>query len=171
MKKALLIICLSLVATSLIAGSCDNTPITSQGPGFKLIFKYGVGAKNVLDTFAGTYTKDMIIDPSITIPLALTEAEKTSIYQKMVEIDFFSYPDVFKVDVPPGGQATIVTPHTTYYFKVEYDSRVKELKWEDEIVNPDERATRLKTLINFIQKIIESRDEYKKLPEARGGYL
>ena len=34
---------------------------------FNLISKYGVRAKNELNTFEGTYTKDMVMDPSITV--------------------------------------------------------------------------------------------------------
>ena len=56
----------------------------------------------ILDTFKGTYTKDMVMDPSITVPLSLSEEEMDRIYQKMVEIDFFNYPDKFSVSVPPG---------------------------------------------------------------------
>ncbi len=69
-----------------------------ESPGdstFNLIFKYGVDAKNILNTFEGTYTKDMIPDPPIATKLSLTREELDTIYKKMVDIDFFSYPDVF----------------------------------------------------------------------------
>jgi len=148
---------------------CDKqTPAESC---FNMIFKYGVGANNVLDTFKGTYTRDMVLDPSITIELTLTEAEKENIYQKMLEIDFFNYPDKFSVSVPPGESTGIITPHSSYYFKVEYDSQTKELWWADQIINPDEKADRLRELIMFIRGIIESREEYKELPEPTSAYM
>jgi len=149
-------------------GSADNTPQESD---FNFIFKYGVTAKNELDTFKGKFTKDMVSDPPITVKLSLTEEEKNSIYQKMVEIDFFDYPDRFSVSVPPGELTGMVTPYLTYYFKVAYDSQVKELWWDDEITNPDQRADKLRELISLVRNIVESKEEYKKLPEPRSGYL
>jgi len=53
---------------------------SSDQPDFNLIFKYGVTARNELNTFQGTYTKDMISDPSITVDLSLTEEELSRIY-------------------------------------------------------------------------------------------
>ena len=138
---------------------------------FNLIFYYGVGANNGLNTFEGTYTKDMIMDPPITVNLSLSEEELDSIYRKMVEIDFFDYPDEFSVSVPSGEAIGMVTPHSSYYFKVEYDSKVKELRWEDKITNEDEKANKLRELIKLIRDIVESKEEYKELPEPRSGYV
>jgi hypothetical protein len=170
MKKALSIIAgLALVCVLPGMIGCDKQ--TSAKPGFNLIFKYGVTAKNELDTFKGTYTKDMVTDPSIAVELRLSEEEMNSIYQKMVEIDFFSYPEAFKVTVPSGELIGMVTPFSSYYFTVEYDSQMKKLHWADDVTNPDEKAAKLRELIKLIKSIIESREEYKKLPEAKSGYL
>lgn len=141
---------------------------------FNLIFRYGIMAGNTLDTFQGTYVKDMVRDPSIRIDLALTEEEMDSIYQKMVEIDFFNYPDRFSISVPPGVPTGVFTPYSSYYFKVEYNSKIKELWWDDKIVYKDykdEKADRLRELIKLIMDIFESKEEYKKLPEPSSAYL
>ena len=63
------------------------------------------------------------------------------------------------------------TPYPTYYFRVEYNSDTKELLWHDNMLTEDEKAMKLRELINFIRNIIESKEEYKKLPPAQGGYL
>lgn len=170
MNKFLLITIPLFLAISLLgAMGCDNG--TPGEPDFNLIFKYGVTARNELNTFEGTYTKDMVLDPPITIELRLSREEMDQIYQKMSEIDFFSYPDEFSVSVPAGKLIGILTPHSSYYFKVEYESWIKELRWEDDITNPDEKADRLRELIIFIRNIIESKDEYKELPEPTSAYL
>jgi hypothetical protein len=127
-------------------------------------------AMNEIDTFHDKFTKDMITDPPITINLSLTEEEMDKIYQKMVEIDFFSYPEEFKVEIM-GDIIGTVTPYSSYYFTVEKGSITKELRWEDEITNPDVKADRLRELINLIINIIASKPEYKALPEPSGGYL
>lgn len=164
MKIIVTIITLILVVGPVFSTSCNNLDA-----GFSFVFKYGVTLRNELDTFNGTYTKDMILAPSITINLNLSGEELNQILSKMEEIDFFNYPDVF--EVPPSELTQVVTPYTKYYFKVRYGSYTKELRWDDEIRNPNEQADRLRELINLIRSIIESKDEYKKLPEPKGGYL
>jgi hypothetical protein len=147
-----------------------NTPTLAQS-NFNFIFKYGVTGRTTLDTYQGTYTKDMVMDPDITIELTLSQEEMDSIYQKMVEIDFFKYPDEFSVSVPEGERKAEVTPYSTYFFQVTYGEKTKELLWHDKIMNPDEKADKLKGLINIIINIIESKEEYKALPKANGGYI
>jgi hypothetical protein len=66
-----------------------------------IYFMYGVMAddsygRNVLDTLRGTYTKDMVVDETVTTKLMLTDEELETIYRKMVEIDFFSFPELYK---------------------------------------------------------------------------
>ena len=61
---------------------------------FDLIFKYGVGAKNELNTYNGTYVKDMVTAPSVTTNLSLTIEEKRQILQRIAEIGFFTYPTI-----------------------------------------------------------------------------
>lgn len=170
MRKGWLIVAsLALVMALLETVGCVAP--TSNPSNFNLIFNYGVRARNELNTFNETYTKDMVSDPSIMVNLSLSKEELDSIYQKMVEMDFFNYPDKFSVSVPAGEAVGMVTPHSSYYFKVEYDSKIKELRWEDEIVNNDEKADRLRGLIKFIKDIIESKEGYKKLPSPTSGYL
>lgn len=156
-----------LVPVSGIAGCGEREP---QISGFDLEFKYGITARNVLDTFEGTYTKDMVADPPVTIDFALSEEEKEEIYQKMVEIDFFDYPDEFSVEISPDAAVTMVTPYSSYYFRVVYDSQIKELRWDDDIKNPDEQADRLRELIMLIRDIVESKEEYKALPTPTSAY-
>jgi len=173
-KRRQIIIVLVLMAALLGTAGCSAPPPSSVPPpsssNFNLTFKYGIGAWNELNTFDGTYTKDMVMDPSITVNLSLSKEELDRIYQKMIEINFFDYPDQFSVFVPPGQSVGMVTPYYSYYFKVEYDSKVKELSWKDKIINQDKKAEKLRELISLIRDIIESKEEYKQLPPPRGGY-
>ncbi len=80
MRKGWLIASLALVVALFGNFGCENhTPGESN---FNLIFKYGVGAKNILDTFEATYTKDMVMDPPITVALPLSEEEMGQIYSE-----------------------------------------------------------------------------------------
>lgn len=184
MKRFLLFILFIYLLFGLI-GCGQTTPSTETSPlgnesiipttlpsDFGFIFKYGVGARNELNTFVGTFTKDMILDPSITINLLLSQEELDSIYQNMLEIKFFHYPEEFSIYVPPGMPKGIITPSSSYYFKVIYDSKLKELWWEDQLVYPEDiQADKLRKLISLIEGIIKSKEEYKNLPEPRGGYM
>jgi hypothetical protein len=177
-KALLLIVCLISSSLFLYLTGCDNinhakgsAENTSQESDFNFIFKYGFSGRNTLDTFKGTFTKDMVLDAPITIELRLSQEEMNSIYQKMVEIDFFNYPDKFSVTVPSGVPETRVMPYSTYFFKVTYNGRTKELLWHEKVTNSEEGADKLRELINLIRNIIESKEEYKKLPEPKSGYL
>jgi hypothetical protein len=166
MKKVILIL-LSSVLLVLTGCAGDDT----QTGEFNFIFRYGVTGMNILNTFQGKFTKDMISEAPITIELSLASEEMDSIYEKMLEIDFFNYPDVFEVTVPEGELARMVLPYPTYYFKVQHAGGIKELTWEEKITNPDEKADKLKELIHLIRDIIELKPEYQVLPEPSGGYL
>ena len=171
---------LSLLLMVLPIASCgqalQGSPQTGPpaGSNFSLVFEYGVGGaptKNVLDTARGTFTKDMIMDPPVTVKLKLGEDELNRIRYKMDEINFWDYPDIFEPE--PRGEGMMVTPYSSYYFKVERDGAVKEVTWENQYLYVDEssRAKNLKELAQLIWGIITSTDEYKALPEPRGGYL
>jgi len=136
-----------------------------------LTFKYGVGAKNVLNTFTGTYTRDMVKDPPVTVKFCLSEKDLDRIYQKMVAIDFFSYPTRFSAQ-SSGDVIGEMTPFSTYYFKVQCgSSETKELVWAAKYTySGNKEAEDLKELIDLIIEIIRSKPEYRRLPEPRAGY-
>jgi len=143
----------------------------SNGSDFNFIFRYGVGAKNELNTATEIYTKDMVIGSPVRIKMRFSQGELDSIRQKMQEIGFLNYPNVFKVSTPFGVIMGAHTPYDSYYFKVVYDGKTKELFWDDEIDNTNMQADKLRELIQYIRKVIESKEEYRKLPESRGGYM
>ena len=133
-----------------------------------LVFAYGVGAKNVLDTTSGTFTKDMILASPITVPMKLTEREMARIARKIDAIDFFSYPATYTTPEDGGGW---MEPHQSYRFSVTTAEGTKTVTWEDAVFNDDERAADLRGLARLIERIIHARPEYKALPEPEGGYL
>ena len=163
---------------ALLLSSCgppvEGSPQQGSTPGFNLVFMYGVGGaptKNVLDTARGTFTRDMIMDPPVTVNLKLSSDDLNRIRYKMDEINFWGYPDILEPE--PRAEGMMVTPYSSYYFKVERDGAVKEVTWKNQYKYVDEslRATNLKELAQLIWGIIQATDEYKALPEPRGGYM
>lgn len=166
-KKAMYF-CVFLIAFS-FAG-CNSTADKNQMPvskpmDFNFVFNYGVGARNQLDTIKGKFTKDMIIDPSITTDLKLSEDEMNTIYSEMKRINILGYPENFK---PKNN--VYRTPHSTYFIKIIADGKEKSLSWEDENVSEAKEAVQLRNLFEKIQEMIVNKEEFKKLPEAKGGY-
>lgn len=144
---------------------CDpnNNPVN-------FIFKYGVGeTKNTLNTYSCSFTKDMVCDPAITIPMKLSFAELDSIYNQMLLIDFFNLPDTLIIDISDTLLVTS-TPFSTFYFYVESNFEKKELFWQDDISGPNPAILDLLQLISMITDIVRSKDSYLSLPQPRCGY-
>ena len=158
-----------LIFLSLLLLSCSDSGISPGSRDFNLKLRYGIGARNELNTFQDTYTKDLILDGAVTTRFVLSEAEFEQIKDKMIEIDFFSYPETFTV-LRTDTIVVSIEPHATYDFEVKYNSSIKRLHWDDGIISNDQRAAGLRELIRLIQNIIEAKPEYRQLPPARGGY-
>ena len=159
-----------LLFLALLSLSCSDSGLSPESRDFNLRLRYGIGARNELNTFQNTYTKDLILDGTVTTRFVLSDAEFEQIKDKMIEIDFFNYPETFTV----ARTDTIVVsiePHATYDFEVKYNSSIKRLHWDDGTISNDQRAERLRELIRLIQSIVETKPEYRQLPPARGGYL
>ena len=129
---------------------------------FSFIFRYGVGAKNELNTFNQTYTKDMVMDPPVTTGLKLTDNEMVGIYKKMNDLK------VFGINKMSTEKNVMVTPCSSYYFKAQIGSFIKELSWDG---CQGKINDKLQQFTDYIIKIIEAKEEYKKLPDPKGLYL
>ncbi len=125
-----------------------------------------MGAKNELNTFEGTYTKDLIIDGTKTTRLTLSPEELRQIQQKMVDIDFFNYPESF-----PPKPGYRMYPRADYYIKVQNGSTVKEVSWNTESLIDSCIQDNLGQLATYIMNIIVQKPEYKMLPPANGAYM
>lgn len=135
---------------------------------FKFIVKYGVGAKNILNTFDDSFTKDMVVDPPITIRLKLSEEEKKTVYHIMRLINIWDYPTHFDPET-----MGMETPHSSYYLKIQMNGKTKEIYWTQAGTSEEDEAVKLRELIHWYirDEIVHSRPEYQKLPDPRGGYM
>lgn len=154
--------------------SSSETLSESMPSDFNFVFGFGANAQNQLDTFKNQFTKDMVMDKDITTKITLTNTEKQQIYQTMVDIDLFSYPGDITPSTLSNGQPIpqIGSPRTSYYFKVQANSQVKEVSWTDIGENSDDTKTaKLRQLSTMIQDIIESKPEFKAIPTPTTFYL
>lgn len=146
-------------------GSTKNELPSEKPKDFNFIFSYGVDSKNKLDTSTGNYIKDMITDPSISTNINLSDEDINTIYSEIQNINILNYPDNFEVE-----SDTLKEPYYTYKFKIIANGIEKNIHWEDKGESTSEKAIQLRELFNKIQKIIESKEDYKKLPDVSGGY-
>jgi hypothetical protein len=134
---------------------------------FGVVLAYGVTARNVLDTFAGTFTKDLISPdtPTATAVLNLTEDDLDRIYSQL-RIDLSGYARIYRPDT--GG--VLKEPHDSYYLRVRAAGRDKEVFWADEGDSALPDAVRLRNTFEVIRSIIEQKPEVQDLPPVQGGY-
>ena len=153
---------------SFLQVSCSDIGTGPPGRYLDLSLRYGVLARNELNTFNDRFTKDLILDGTATTTLVLSPADFDSIEPHLRAIDILEYADTFVVLT----RDTIVSinPYQTYILKVRMGSRWKEVFWEDSIISADPRATQLREAVEFIRALVQSKPEYKQLPPARGGY-
>jgi hypothetical protein len=128
------------------------------------VYKYS-GRINELNTFEGTYTKDLVANGSVTIRLILTQEELTQIKQKVDEIGFFSYPDSF-----PENPNSIISPQFDFYLKIQNSSVSKEVSWNTNSLIDGNIGDNLYQLTRYIVSLIEQKPEFKALPPPFGGY-
>lgn len=105
------------------------------------------------------------MDPSVTTDLKLSDEEMNSVYLEMKNINILSYPENFN---PKSN--IIQTPFQTYSIKIIIEGKEKNIYWKDENVSEAKEAIQLRRLFKKIQEITINKDEYKKLPTAKGGY-
>jgi hypothetical protein len=161
----MIVVVLMAVTGFVVFKQPDTQPLDLQNgetTNFNFIFRYGVGAKNELDTFSRTYTKDMVMGASITINFELTNDELVGIYQKIKDLKLFEKSE------ESAERNMIVNPCSSYSLKVQIDSTQEKLSWDN---CQGSISDKFQQFTNYIIKIIESKEEYKKLPTPRGGYL
>ncbi len=130
-----------------------------------IIFQFGTGAKNELNTFHGTFTKDLILDGTVTARLILTTEELEQIQQQIIEADFFSIPETF----PLKEQLTL--PDYSFYLMVNNGANTTAVRWNNNSQIDSSTEVRLNQLADFIISMISDKPEVKMLPPSKGGYL
>ncbi|MHC5036090.1 MAG: hypothetical protein ACYTHM_02140 [Planctomycetota bacterium] len=151
--------------------AAESEPKKAPGD-FDFILKYGVEARNEIDSFEGTVVKDLVVGTAET-KLKLDEEEMARIFEKIQAVDIFSYPRQFKPpykDNPDPDKGVEVEPHEEYYFMVRFQGKEKEIVWKDINQSKSKKAVRLREVFKYIDEIIRSKEAYKKLPGLKGSY-
>jgi hypothetical protein len=159
-----------------VAGALHEPVLPPDMPsGFGFVAEWGVARMNSLDTFEGTFTKDLVTGspPTATTRLMLTSDEKQALYRALRALEPWSYPSRFEppyASAPAGNQVQVVTPATKYHLSVVGDGIEKDIWWTDDNLSGSAGAVALRAWFRQVMGLVESKPEYKAMPEARGGY-
>ncbi|HEY9165240.1 MAG TPA: hypothetical protein VIS48_03665 [Candidatus Kryptonia bacterium] len=158
-----------LVGCLLFAGCClfSSSSEGSHDVQFVQIFLH-TGALDELDTFHGTYQKDLI-PGTVKTTMWLTTREQEIIATALERYKFFSLPDtIYKF---PANE-TISPNLGTQVLRVKYNGKDKTVVWDSglELATHNKYKYFIESITQLIGDIVASKPEYKALPPAKGGY-
>lgn len=151
------------LAVSVLLSSCSvfcPCSKTEHDPQFIQIF-YQLGHAYELDTFKGTFKKDLVLDGTAKTTMWLTTRDQEIILYELDEMGFFRLQDTIK-SIPN----MILLPSTgPSKLRIKYKDMDKTVIWF--YPYDDKRIDELRNLFN---DIIFSKQEYKALPPAKSAY-
>ncbi len=165
MRRQSVILAMVLCLQILWAG-CDLGDSPRPDPQFvKIQFEYGFG--DLVDTFTGQLTKDLVLDGTVSIPFWLTTAEQEAVLAELEREHFFDLPDtLFQA---PG---SIIDPDPSPdMLRVQVSGRDKIVIWYYPLLLTNANAETIQHLSATIRGLVEAKAEYKRLPPARGGRI
>lgn len=163
MKLHVLLITTGL-ATLLLCCAADHSEIPD--PQFiRVDFRYGF--RNIVNTFDGLLTKDLVLDGTITVPFWLRTEEQQAILDELDREDFFALPDTIAsvagtVSDPNPGLQTL---------RIGARGMTKTVVWQLPVDTGSVSAHHILRIAARIQSVVESSARYPQLPAPRGGYL
>lgn len=167
---------LVLLIATFLGSRRDDLP-SDMPSNFGIVFTYGFQqslAYSGVDTLKDCVTKDLIMDGIAQVPCILSEKALNEIYRLLHDVHITRYPSEYQTSLSDllqfRGQRH-VTPSMVYSLKIYHgDSLVHSVYWHDSSLSGSFRARALRKCLSEIISIIENTEEYKKLPEKRGGY-
>jgi hypothetical protein len=127
--------------------------------------------KNEVNTFNMTLQKDLILDGIAQTEFWFNMEEQNRILKKVSSVNFFELPDTFRYDYDLDSVLVFTSPNPGEQFlRIQYQQHDKIIYWFYPLPK-EENIQLLLELRDFIIEIIESKPEYKALPEARGAYI
>lgn len=159
---------LIIISTLLIQG-CNKNTMEPDDQFVRLYYQYG---KDEINTFNNTLTKDMVVDPNITISFKFTADEQKAIIEKAKETGFFAMPDTFKYVPEREDMGIDINPNFgPQTLRIQYGNLDKRVVLVPPIYGTSVQFKNYGILRGFILDLVFSKPEYKKLPQPRAGYL
>jgi hypothetical protein len=166
MKRSWACLAIFLGLAFLLPGCDWGDPSSPADPQrAKVFFKFGF--RDQVDTFAGTLTKDLVQNGTVTVPFGFKESEQDSLLSAFKSADFFGLPDTLY----PLSNVSISPDPGFQVLRVEFEGTTKSLVWMEVLDASDPRTGRVHELWAKLRHLVQSTDTYRQLPPAAGGYL
>ena len=138
---------------------------------FEFNYSFGVGGKNSYNSKNAQFISDMVCDDPIVTPVALTQTEKTIIWESISENNFFEMSD-FTDNCDASGNCIFVEPESLTTLFVIADGIKHSVTHRDSFIGKTgESFSHFNNIVNTISEIFEQKDELKFLPKPRCAYL
>lgn len=165
-KVQIFIICLTI--TLIIAGCSSPTDAKKTAHDEQFVeIQLQYGFTDELNTFDGMFTKDLVMDGSITVEFWLSKEDQESIKVLADQVSFFNLPKI----IPAISNAAITPDPSPDRLRIRIGNMDNTVVW---FYPEDPENNNFKNIIklsNYIMSIVRNNKIYKTLPEARGGRL
>jgi len=143
---------------------------------FGFVAAFGPYGRNVIDTFQGTFTKDLgLQEEPVTARLTLSPEALAALYRDLVlmEGQWQVFTKGFDPDPDPGntGTTTYTYTYSTYHLEWRAEGFTSlPVVWEDSARSTDSEAVALREWFATLRALVEATPEWKALPPMTGGY-
>lgn len=143
-----------------------------NAPPFELVYQFGVGEQNILDTARHLYTKDMVCEPSINYDMRLTTLEKNVIYRAIMDNDLFNIKENFTQNCDENGNCLTFFPSVSARLTIIKGGITKTIAWRDVYFNTtDPDLQKFLNVKNVIESIIKEKEIELGVEQPSCGYL
>lgn len=125
---------------------------------------------DIFDTYEGYIRKDLIMDGTAETEYTPSDEVITAIYDKIVELELWDMPENMRAE------SKVIQPMTYMEIRFTADGKTYEILADTTVfhgmnrnIEPED-ADKVREFCLFMQKLMMETDEYKSLPESRGGY-
>ena len=163
---------LPLFLCALLLTACGNRMPEGVPQDFAVYYADWINENqpDIFDTYEGYIQKDLIMDGTAKTDYTPSEEEITAIYDKIVELKLWTMPNDVRSDIE------LIQPMTYMEIRFTADGKTYEILADttvfhgyNEDIEPED-AEKVGEFCIFMQKLMMETEEYKSLPESRGGY-
>ncbi|HLP17755.1 MAG TPA: hypothetical protein VK470_15940 [Bacteroidota bacterium] len=159
MKSFVLVVCCCIVSCS----SGVSPERTEHDDQFVQIYFHD-NLLDELDTYHGTFQKDLVMDGTARTTMWLTTNEQEIIVTAIERYRFFSLPDTIPAIY------TVMPDLGPKELRMKYKGKEKTIVWYQGVDPHDKSMYFVEQLRSLLWNIIVAKPEYKALPESHGGY-